>query len=210
MSDAKRIETANALLDELGFPRGEDGIRLGPEGKPLSFTISSLTYPSYIRASELIKESLAEVGIDARVAVSDPETLYGGIVFSGKRPLDWELLVHGSMMNPDPDHFAREFAPEPPNPWDNASAFGWKNEEIQSLLRASRKEMNEARRLEMVMRAQELFAEELPVITLGHRMHPAAYRTDKFTGWTHHPVHYGGMVHPLGSIMNLLSLAPKE
>jgi len=210
MSDTERIETANALLDELSFLRGRDGIRLGPEREPLSFTISTITYPSYIRAAELIKESLAEVGIEARVSVSDPETLYGGIVFSGKRPLDWELLVHGSMMNPDPDHFAREFAPEPANPWDNASAFGWENEEIQSLLRASRKEMDEARRLEMVMRVQELFAEELPVITLGHRMRLGAYRTDKFTGWTRYPVHYGGMVHPLGSIKNLLSVEPKK
>ncbi len=210
MSDGERIETANALLDDLNFLRGKDSVRIGPEGEPLSFTISTITYPSYIRAAELIKESFAEIGIDARVSVSDPESLYGGIVFSGKRPLDWDLLVHGSMMNPDPDHFAREFAPEPPNPWDNAVAIGWENEEIQSLLRASRKEMDAARRLEMVMRVQELFAEELPVITLAHRTHPAAYRTDKFTGWTHHPVHYGGMVHPLGSIINLLSVEPKE
>ena len=64
--------------------------------------------------------------------VADPQTLYGDIIYSGKRTEDWELLVHGSTMHFDPDHFAREYAPEDPTPWDNATAFGFKNEEIQT------------------------------------------------------------------------------
>jgi hypothetical protein len=61
----------------------------------------------------------------------------------------------------------------------------------------------------MIQKAQELFAEELAVISLGHRFHPAAHRTDKFTGWNPTPINYGGMFHPLGSIMNILALQPK-
>jgi hypothetical protein len=68
--------------------------------------------------------------------------------------------------------------------------------------------MNEDRRWEMIQRAQELFADELVVITLGHRSHVAAHRTDRFKGWNPEPVNYGGMMHPLGSIVNLLSLEP--
>jgi hypothetical protein len=68
--------------------------------------------------------------------------------------------------------------------------------------------MDDTRRQQMIQDAQVLFAEELPVITLGHRLHPAAHRTDKFTGWNPAKIIYGGMVHPLGSIVNLLSLEP--
>ena len=68
--------------------------------------------------------------------------------------------------------------------------------------------MDEARRWQTIQEAQVLFADELPVITLGHRKHPAAHRTDTFTGWTPAKVIYGGMLHPLGSIVNLLSLEP--
>jgi len=209
MTEEQRIKDANALLDGLGFTKGPDGVRQTKDGKKLEFTISCITYPSYVRASETIKDNLQKIGIKLNVSVSDPETLYGGIIYSGKRPNDWDLLVHGSTMSPDPDHFAREWAPEPPTPWDNAPAFGWENQELQTLLKQSRREMDETKRLQMVQKAQELFADQLVVITLAHRFHPAAYRTDKFEGWNPEQINYGGMFHPLGSIVNLISLRPK-
>ncbi len=204
-----RISKANKILDELGFTMGKSGVRKLKDGNDLSLSIRCMTYPSYIRASQMIKEDLAKIGIKIEVLVSDPETLYGGIVYSGKRSDDWELMVHGSTMNPDPDNFAREYAPENPTPWDNATAFGWKNEKTQALLQQSRREMDEAKRLGLITQAQKMFAENLAVITLGHRLHPAVYRTDKFTGWDTAPVSYGGMVHPLGSINNIYSLKAK-
>ncbi len=208
VSEEERVGEANAMLDRLGFTRADDGTRRDQDGKPLEFNINSLTYPSYIRIAELVKKSLADLGIKLTVRVSDPESLYGGLIFSGQRSLDWDMLVHGSAMSPDPDHFAREFAPDPPNPWDNAVAFGWENEALQTLLQASRREMDEKKRWSMIQEAQEIFADELPVITLGHRMHPAAYRTDRFKGWNPEQMNYGGMMHPLGSIVNLISLEP--
>jgi peptide/nickel transport system substrate-binding protein len=210
MTAEARLAEANAILDQLGFKKGEDGIRVTPEGKKLEFTLRCYTNPSYIRATQMIKDDLAKIGIKIEVLVSDPQTLYGDIVYSGKRTEDWDLLLHGTTMHFDPDHLAREYAPENPTPWDNATAFGWKNEQIQTLLQQSRKEMDEQKRGDMIQKVQELFADELPVISIGHRFHPAAYRTDKFTGWNPQPINYGGMFHPLGAITNLLSLRPKE
>lgn len=112
-------------------------------------------------------------------------------------------------MTPDPDNFAREYAPDTPTPWDNATAFGFSDPALQTLLQQSRREMDEAKRIEMVKQAEQMFADELVVISLAHRFHPAAYRTDKFTGWNPAPINYGGMVHPLGSILNLISISPK-
>lgn len=206
MSDEARIAEANAILDQLGFPKGANGVRTLKDGRELALSIRCMTYPSYIRASQMIKEDLAKVGIQTEVLVSDPQTLYGDIIYSGKRVQDWQLMVHGSTMNPDPDHFAREFAPDTPNPWDNATAFGYQNEGVQSLLKQSRREMDPKKRLELIQKAQILFAEDLAVITLAHRFHPAVYRTDKYTGWDPKPINYGGMVHPLGSLLNITAL----
>ena len=77
------------------------------------------------------------------------------------------------------------------------------------LLQESRKEMDEQKRREMIQKAQTLFAEDLVVISLGHRFHPAVYRTDTFSGWDPTPINYGGMFHPLASLINVLSLEPK-
>lgn len=209
MQDKDRLAKANAILDGLGFKKGSDGIRTLKDGKKLELTIRCMTYPSYIRTSQMIKENLGQVGIKANVLVSDPQTLYGDIIYSGKKTKDWQMLVHGSTMNPDPDHFAREFAPDNPNPWDNATAFGYKNDKVQKLLRQSRREMNKQKRWNLIQKSQEFFAEDLAVITLGHRYHPAVYRTDKFKGWNAKPINYGAMLHPLGSIVNISNLSRK-
>jgi peptide/nickel transport system substrate-binding protein len=210
MKTEDRLADANAILDKLGFMKGDDGLRKLKNGKKLEFTIRTLSSsPSYIRTAQMIKDDFAKIGIGIKVLLSDPQTLYGSIIYSGKKVNEWDLLVHGSTMNPDPDHFAREYAPHDPSPWDNATAFGYSNKEVQSVLQDSRKEMDEAKRLALVLKAQRLFADDLAVITLGHRLHPAVHRTDKFTGWNPKMVNYGGMFHPLSSIVNLLSLQPK-
>jgi peptide/nickel transport system substrate-binding protein len=206
LSGEQRVKDANAILDAAGFKAGADGVRVGADGKKLEFTVRCITYPSYVRASELIKEDLSKIGIKISVEVSDPETLYGGLIYSGEGGDKWELLVHGSTMTPDPDNFAREYAPDTPQPWDNATAFGISSPALQTLLKQSRREMDETKRIEQVKQAEKMFADELVVISLAHRFHPAAYRTDRFTGWNPEPVAYGGMVHPLASILNLISI----
>lgn len=208
MSEEQRINEANSILDKLGYKKDGDGVRVR-DGKKLELSLRCMTYPSYIRTSQMIKDDLAKVGIKINVMVSDPQTLYGDIVYSGKRTRDWQMMVHGSTMNPDPDHFAREFAPDNPSPWDNATAFGYKNASVQTLLQKSRREMDGQKRHELIQQSQKGFADDLAVVTLGHRFHPAVYRTDRFKGWNPLPINYGGMIHPLGSIVNIVELSPR-
>ncbi|MBA7674167.1 Periplasmic dipeptide transport protein [subsurface metagenome] len=209
MTEEDRISKANAMLDELGFKLGKDGIRRTEEGEKLHFRLRTMsTNPSYIRASEMVLRDLAKIGIEVEILTSDPQTLYGGIIYSGKNTEDWELMVHGTIMDPDPEHVARSWAPETPTPWDNATAFGYKNEELRSLLQKSTKEMDFEKRHEMIMEAQVLIADDLPVIMLGHRMLIMVYRTDKYTNWNLAEICYIGMFYSSASIVNLISLRP--
>ncbi len=205
----ERVKQANAILDAAGYKAGSDGVRVAPDGKKLDFTIRCITYPSYVRTSELIKEDLAKIGIKIGVEVSDPETLYGGIIYSGEGGDKWDLLVHGSTMTPDPDNFAREYAPDDPAPWDNATAFGFSDPDCSPCCRPPGARWTTPNGSDQIMQAQQMFADKLVVVSLAHRAHPAAYRTDRFDGWNPVMIAYGGMVHPLASIVNLLSLMPK-
>ncbi len=207
MSEEERVTEANAMLDDLGFKAGKDGIRVTDKGKKIEFRLRVMTWPSYIRAAEQVKKDLEKIGIECNILTSDPETLYGGIIYSGERTEDWDLLVHGSTVG-TVDYIARDWAPEPPTSWCNGPAFGWENEETVSLMQASRREMDETKRLAIVKKWQKLFADELVVIMLGHRLHPAAYRTDRLTDWNPARINYVGALHPLGSIQNLLSVRP--
>jgi ABC-type transport system substrate-binding protein len=71
------------------------------------------------------------------------------------------------------------------------------------------KEMDENKRMEMVKKAQEILADDLPTITICHPKSAYAYRTDKFTGWNNVPINYGAMYYPSVSIINLISLKMK-
>ncbi|MBW1997878.1 MAG: hypothetical protein JRJ29_07920, partial [Deltaproteobacteria bacterium] len=175
----------------------------------LEFRLRVVTASSYIRACEIIKENLEEIGIKVNIRVTEPRSLYSAFIYSQKHDYDWDLFVHGSNMSPDPDHFARTWATIPPGRWTNNGAFGWKHEALQTLLDRSRREMDEKKRWEMIQRAQEMFADELVVIMLAHKHVASAYRTDKFVGWKPTQVMYGAMYHSLLALPNILSLRPK-
>ncbi|MGH3586893.1 MAG: ABC transporter substrate-binding protein, partial [Pseudonocardia sp.] len=59
------VDEANELLDDAGYPKGSDGVRTTPEGERLSFTLQIPSdYVDWVTMSQLLKEQLAEVGIE--------------------------------------------------------------------------------------------------------------------------------------------------
>jgi peptide/nickel transport system substrate-binding protein len=72
------VELANEHLDRAGYTeRNSDGIRLGPDGNPISFTVEvAAGQQPRVDAMELIVGYWAEVGIDANVRTLDRSLLY--------------------------------------------------------------------------------------------------------------------------------------
>jgi len=64
-------EQANALLDEMGLTVGEDGVRLRPDGEPLSVTLWDAI--NRITTSELIAEYWEAVGVNVEINPSTRE-----------------------------------------------------------------------------------------------------------------------------------------
>lgn len=58
---------ANALLDQFGYKKDAYGYRMHPDGKPLIFTIHSLTSSDYRERDELWKKSMDRLGIRLQV-----------------------------------------------------------------------------------------------------------------------------------------------
>jgi len=201
MEEAERIKKANEILDGLGWKKGPDGIRVTDTGVKLHYSIKCMNDPAFIRTAEMVKANWAKIGVKIDVQVHDRRTLYGGIVFGGKSTKDWDFLLHRSVVRPDPDHLAREYAPEPPQSWYNATAFAWENDEMQTILKESRREMDEAKRIAMIKKFQKLFAEEMVVVSLAHKHMGYAYRTDRFVNTNKEDV-YTSMV-PLVNVVGM-------
>jgi ABC-type transport system substrate-binding protein len=58
---------ANALLDQFGYKKDARGYRMHPDGKPLVFSIHSLTSSDYRERDELWKKSMDRLGIRLKI-----------------------------------------------------------------------------------------------------------------------------------------------
>jgi peptide/nickel transport system substrate-binding protein len=180
MSEDDRFKKANQLLDGLGWKKGSDGIRVTDAGQRLEFSIKTRNDPTYVRTGEMILHNWEKIGVKLKLEVHEARTVYPGIVYNGKDTKDWQFFIHRSVMKSDPDNYAQEYAPDGDSFWINSNAFGWKHAEAQGLLKASRGEMDEAKRIQMIMKVQELFADDLAVLSMAHKETGFAYRTDKY------------------------------
>jgi ABC-type transport system substrate-binding protein len=73
------VKKANAALDRAGYTeRDADGIRLGPDGEPISFTIEFATefQPTWPDALELVQDYWEKVGVDVQIKPEDRTIFY--------------------------------------------------------------------------------------------------------------------------------------
>ena len=66
------LPTANKLLDDLGFKKGSDGLRTGPDGKPFIFRITfDNEAPETSPVAEVLKEQITKAGLHVELDVID-------------------------------------------------------------------------------------------------------------------------------------------
>jgi peptide/nickel transport system substrate-binding protein len=159
-------EAANAMLDEAGYTMGDDGIRVSPDGEPLSFTcITYSGFDEYVNAQVIIQEMLREIGIDVIPTVVEYTTLEGMWADPdddpNNRALELEEWPHPFEF--DPDLFNELHSSNLP-PGDNYMWF--ENEEIDALIEQGRTETDPDARVEIYKQIDVLRSETLPAIPL--------------------------------------------
>jgi ABC-type transport system substrate-binding protein len=72
LGHARRGRAPTALLDAAGFPRGPDGLRRLPDGRPWRYEVLCVSgWSDWVRASQIIARNLREVGVAATVRTYD-------------------------------------------------------------------------------------------------------------------------------------------
>ena len=187
LPDAKgEYDTARAqqMLDEAGFRRQGQGIRRSADGEALAFTVLvSARDPEALRALQLIKRQLREIGVDMSTESLDPAALS-----SRTRPGPGGPPQHDAYMgtfdwhahtDPDTLYF---FFHSPGEKGIGAAFTAYSNERFDQLVeRATTLEADERR--PVLYDAQRIFAEEVPMITLWYRDDVTAYRPAAYDGW---------------------------
>ncbi|MCY4625057.1 MAG: ABC transporter substrate-binding protein [Chloroflexi bacterium] len=159
------LDAANDLLDGLGWVDSDgDGVREDGAGVPISFTMVT-NEGNTVRehASSIIQQGMQAIGLGVDLQLID----FGELVGQLTATYDWEAVVIGFTGGSDPYggitfwHSDADFhlwypnQPEPATSWEA---------EIDDLYTSASQELDHDERVRLYHRAQEIAAEQVPVI----------------------------------------------
>jgi peptide/nickel transport system substrate-binding protein len=164
---------AAELLDAAGWSELRGGIRHNAAGQPLQLEFMT-TAGSRIRelVQQVLQSQWKQAGIDMRVRNEPPRVFFGQTLherrFTGLAMYAW---------GKGPEHVPRttlhsDQIPTAENGWTGQNYPGFGNEEMDELIEAIAVELDREKRKAMWDRLQEIYAEEVPVISLYWRANP--------------------------------------
>lgn len=161
------VAKAKALLAEAGFTPGPDGILRDRNSK--RFEISFMTTAGNSGREQyqvIVKEQLKQVGIDVRIDNRPASVFLGEIAPKRRFP---HLAMYTTVFSPETtgyDRFHSSQIPSAQNNWEGNNRVGWRNAEGDKLMDQIIGELDEGKRVALLKRQQEIFAEDLPSLPL--------------------------------------------
>jgi peptide/nickel transport system substrate-binding protein len=187
-------QAAAELLQSVGWldldndpatPRLSQGVPGLPGGIPFEFTYLTTDEEEKQRAAQIVKDSLAQCGIQVNVATSDWNDLLApgpdGPVFGR----NFSMAQFGWVTALQPPCFLYTSTeipgpyPEYPKGWGGANASGYSNPDFDGACQQAFTSLPDTpEHQEAHFRAQAIFAEELPAVPLYLRLKLVAMRPD--------------------------------
>lgn len=169
---------ANALLDEAGYERNGDGVRVDPQtGDVLSLRMPvSQETPGALTAGRLIVGYLDEIGIDVELSPVNE-----GKMYSYWSAGDWDAYIWYWTGEPDPNYQLSAFTTDQCR---NLSDGCWSNTEYDSLFEEQQPMVDPDERQALVHEMQQIAYEENPSIALAYPSNIEAYRNDLVQNFT--------------------------
>jgi peptide/nickel transport system substrate-binding protein len=158
-------EKAKALLDGAGWKPGGDGIRI-KDGKRLAFE-NACTAGNKQREQiqQLLQQQWRQIGVEMTINNKPAAVLFGEFYRMSK----FQTILIGIAMGADPDHSFRlhsRYIPAKGGMGRNSIAY--ENAEVDRLLDAGVKEVDQEKRKKIYFRLQEILVEELPHLPIYH------------------------------------------
>ncbi|HEV8339131.1 MAG TPA: peptide ABC transporter substrate-binding protein [bacterium] len=151
---------ARALLAEAGYTAGSDGV-LQKGGRRLAFTFMT-TAGNRTRESvqQILQTQWKAVGVQVTIS-NQPARVYFGDTLPSRK---FEMAMYAWVFGPEAD--CEGLYTGDTLPPDGQNYPGYKNDEVTKICHAVPAELDEAARVKMLARMQEIFMEDVPVIPL--------------------------------------------
>ncbi len=145
-------------------------------GKKFSFKMLVGNNEKEVKLAELMKLSLAEVGIDIEIKSVDSKARD-----SAAKEYNYELLLmHHGGLGADPGYLKDIYGS---NGKGSSALPGYTNKEIEELAKQQQTELDEKKRKNMIFKLQELIADDVPLILLYSEDVHYVFRPEKYDGW---------------------------
>ncbi|MEA2015640.1 MAG: ABC transporter substrate-binding protein [Actinomycetota bacterium] len=149
------VEKARGILEDIGFSIGKDGYYY-KDGNILELELA-VSEGDFERDAQIVKKNLEDTGIKIDLVSYESKTLDSKI-----ENWDFDIAISGhGGLGGDPESLNRVIIGEGFN-----SVRYFKNDRLLELLNIQVGEMNMGTRIQMIYEIQEIYAEELPSITL--------------------------------------------
>lgn len=162
------LDEANRLLDEAGYKRGPNGIRFS-----LRLTIDATSYPWYVKEAQLIKDFLAQVGIDVKIITLDTAAWHQTVF----KNWDFDMSIFPYVEGPGPAYFIQYFTRRGIVRASWSNAMGYDNPKATELLFEAEKTLDKVKQIELVKEALDIITEDQPGVWLVSRTFVALVNT---------------------------------
>jgi peptide/nickel transport system substrate-binding protein len=177
------VKKANTLLDAAGMKKGSDGIRIGPDGKPMKYTLLVVNgWTDWISACQIIAQNMKDLGI--AITLETPEqNAWQDEVFRGQH----QWTIGWSSGGATPYNFYRgQMSKTTVSPVGEPANENWNryvNPEADKLLDEFARISDPARQKELMDQIQMIFVNDAPALPLFPGPDWYEYVTTRFTGF---------------------------
>lgn len=153
------IAKANAILDDNGWQRGEDGVR-AKGASVLEIEIVTPDWPELAKTADMLKAQWEQIGARVSVKVLGAADMQRDVI----RPREYQALLFGEAAMLDSDPYSFWHSTQKHDPGLNLALFD--NPDADDILTALREELNPDKRREKYRAFQEILYKENPAVFL--------------------------------------------
>jgi peptide/nickel transport system substrate-binding protein len=153
-------ESANILLDEKGWEKGDDGIR-SKDDERLAFMLHvSGNHQQFMRTAEILRDQWREIGVDLTIQPHDKDDLESNTI----KTRDYDALLYAHQMRFEPNLLPLWHSSEKNDPGMNYAIFA--QDEMDDALANLLTTKNVDEQMSLYKKQQEILQKEVPAIFL--------------------------------------------
>jgi peptide/nickel transport system substrate-binding protein len=169
-------DEANRILDEAGYARGDDGIRVTPDGEPMRYEVILPTdLEGQDRKFSIIQTNWRDIGIEVTGNPMDAAAAWDAMIAPDGKYLDFDMHMWSWLGYVDPDFMLMTVMCDQ---YENWSDTGYCNPEYDALYAQQAAEMDPEKRRAIIWEMQEVLLRDRPYIFIAQGQFVRAYKKD--------------------------------